>query len=354
MPDTPTTSVALRDPALSTPAERYKYAEALAPAKMLPGELRNSTADVYLRIEYGYAMGLPPITAISSVHVIDGKPSASAGLISGVIRGAGHQLRVWTEDDPKYPGEVRAVATVVRRDDPGHTYRVMWDIDRAIAAELLRIADGKVVGFSSRSGRAGSWDKFRPSMLKARAITEIGRDACEDVLMGVRYTPEELIPRDADVDEAGEVVGTVVTEQAAYGPQTTNAAPEPPTQPPASAGPPSPTAEQVADRLYAAWCDLDVHELEVLWTEVKASGLSGDDTAPHPVTGELVTLSRLFKEVGREIKAGRKPPLADQIAAEVAADSAVINDDPPREPPTVTRGALPADEDLWATEPVTP
>ena len=213
-----------------TPAERYTYAQALAPARMLPGELRGSPADVYLRIEYGHAIGIPPIAAISSVHIIEGKPSASAGLISGVIRGAGHQLRIWTEPDPKYPGEVQAVATIIRKDDPDHTYRVVWDIDRAVNAELLRVDSGKVSGYPSKNGKRGSWDKYRPAMLKARAITEVGRDACEDVLLGVHYTPEEL---GRDVNEAGEVTGTVVEppapsrrdEAGTYGPQTTSAAP---------------------------------------------------------------------------------------------------------------------------------
>lgn len=37
-------------------------------------------------------------------------------------------------------------------------------------------------------------------MLKARAITEVARDACEEALMGMTYTPEEM---GADVDEDG-------------------------------------------------------------------------------------------------------------------------------------------------------
>ena len=40
-------------------------------------------------------------------------------------------------------------------------------------------------------------------MLKSRAITQCARDACEEVLFGLHYTPEEL---GADVDEDGVVV----------------------------------------------------------------------------------------------------------------------------------------------------
>ena len=40
-------------------------------------------------------------------------------------------------------------------------------------------------------------------MLKSRAITQCARDACEEVLFGLHYTPEEL---GANVDEDGVVV----------------------------------------------------------------------------------------------------------------------------------------------------
>src|SRR6185312_3022660 len=42
------------------------------------------------------------------------------------------------------------------------------------------------------------------SMLKSRAITQCARDACEEALFGLHYTPEEL---GAEVDEDGVVVG---------------------------------------------------------------------------------------------------------------------------------------------------
>ena len=40
-------------------------------------------------------------------------------------------------------------------------------------------------------------------MLKSRAITQCARDACEEALFGLHYTPEEL---GAEVDEDGVVV----------------------------------------------------------------------------------------------------------------------------------------------------
>ena len=53
------------------------------------------------------------------------------------------------------------------------------------------------------------WKKYPASMLKSRAITQCARDACEEALFGLHYTPEEL---GAEVDEDGVVVGEAVDD----------------------------------------------------------------------------------------------------------------------------------------------
>jgi hypothetical protein len=83
------------------------------------------------------------------IHVIEGKPSASAGLMSAVVRRAGHRLRI-TGDDRK------AVCEIVRSDDPDCVFQSEWTLDRARTAELL--------------GKA-NWKKQPAAMLKACAIS---------------------------------------------------------------------------------------------------------------------------------------------------------------------------------------
>jgi hypothetical protein len=150
--------------------DRMRYAEALAQASLLPRAYQRQPANVLLALEYGAALGIAPMTAIQGIHVIEGKPSASAGLIGALVRKAGHRLRV-TGDD------THAVAEIVRADDPDFTFRAEWTLDRAKAAGLL----GK-----------GVWKSYPAAMLKARAITEVARDACPEALSGVSYTAEEL------------------------------------------------------------------------------------------------------------------------------------------------------------------
>lgn len=179
----------------SSLTERMNYAKALAVSSLLPGSYRNQPANVLYAIEFGRALGLNPVTAVNGIHVIEGKPTASASLISALVRRAGHRLRISGDDE-------RAVAEIVRSDDPHFTYRSEWTLDRAVRAGLCEIRDGRPYA-RSKSGKPTPWELYPAAMLKARATTEVARDACEEALSGVHYTPEEL---GADVDVDGEIV----------------------------------------------------------------------------------------------------------------------------------------------------
>lgn len=174
-------------PAASLP-EKLTYAKALAESGLLPAQYRQRPANILYALEYGATIGIGTMAAITGVHVIEGKPSASAGLISALVRRAGHKLRQRVERDER--GNPIGVCEIVRADDPDYTYRTEWTLERAAKAKLT----GKDV-----------WLKYPEAMLKARAVTECARDACEEVLFGLHYTPEEL---GAEISEDGTVVIT--------------------------------------------------------------------------------------------------------------------------------------------------
>lgn len=167
-------------PAASLP-EKMQYAKALAESGMLPSQYRKQPANLLYALEYAESLDLHPMAAITGIHVIEGKPSASSALISALVRRAGHKLRVRGNDQ-------EAVAQIVRADDPDFTFEARWTMARAEQAGLARKA---------------VWKNYPAAMLKARAITEVARDACEEALSGMHYTPEEL---GANVDGDGEVV----------------------------------------------------------------------------------------------------------------------------------------------------
>lgn len=150
--------------------EKLAWAREMAESSLVPAQYRKQPANILYAIELGDALGIPRITAMSQVHVIEGKPSASANLISALVRRAGHRLRV-TADDKS------ATATIWRADDKDFAFIATWTTDRAAKAGLMN----KPI-----------WKNYPAAMLKSRAITECARMACEEALSGVCYTPEEL------------------------------------------------------------------------------------------------------------------------------------------------------------------
>ena len=159
-------------------AAQMDYAKAMAASDLLPRPYQGKPANLLWAISYGQTLGVAPLTAVQSIHVINGKPTASADLIAGLVRRAGHKLRVNGDDK-------RAVAQIIRADDPDFTFEVVWTIERAQAAKLTS---------------KDTWKNFPAAMLKARAITEVARAACSEILQGTIYTPEEM---GANVDADG-------------------------------------------------------------------------------------------------------------------------------------------------------
>ena len=175
---------------------KVQYAKALADSGLLPKQYQNWPANVLWAMEYGEMLGLSPMAAITGVHVIEGKPSASAGLISALVRRAGHKLRV-TGDSKK------ATCQIVRADDPDFTFEVTWT--------LKRNSDDNPSAEEAGLLNKSTWKNYPAAMLKSRAITQCARDACEEALFGLHYTPEEL---GAEVDDDGVVLADVVHEPA--------------------------------------------------------------------------------------------------------------------------------------------
>ncbi len=208
-----------------TAADRWLYAESMAASSLIPGAFRGRAADVFWATEYGAMLGLSPVAAMTGIHVMDGKPTASAALMSALVRRAGHRLRVSITGKVS-DGSLTATAELTRADDPDHTFTAVWDLYRAERAGLLTVkrVDGRVVAWSrSQNGKAQNWEKYPEAMAKARAISEVCRDGAEECLFGMHYTAEEL---GAQVDEDGGVVAVTVEQT-----------PTPPQGVPAQAGP---------------------------------------------------------------------------------------------------------------------
>ncbi|MEU4256315.1 hypothetical protein AB0B42_00455 [Streptomyces fradiae] len=277
------TDITRYQPTASLP-DMVRYAEHLANANLLPGQYRKQPANVLFAMEYGRTLGITPIAAITGIHVIEGKPSASAALISGLVRQAGHKLRVRGNDQ-------EAWAQIIRADDPTYEgYQVTWTLERARQAGLA----GKDV-----------WKKYPAAMLKARAITEVARDACEEVLFGLHYTPEEL---GANVSEDGLPVDAPVQQLRRVQP-----------------GEADPWATQPArDFLAEAEAAPDADTVRRIWQDAKQAGM------PAPTLNGIVEVGRMKAAVEDVTdaagEAGWQQEPARQAAAEVV-DGEVVEDE---------------------------
>lgn len=174
--------------------ERQQYIRMLAAAgNLLPAHLRGpgnigDPGKAFLLAETGDMLGIHPMAAVTGVHIIEGKPSLSANLMTGLVRKAGHILRVTVTGKPE-DNSLKATAQLIRSDDKDFTFEVTWTVDDAKRAGLW----GK-----------GNWAKYPRAMMKSRVVSEIVREGASDVLMGGNvYTPEEL---GATVDEQGDPI----------------------------------------------------------------------------------------------------------------------------------------------------
>lgn len=290
--DTPSTAVVQVAP--SSLDARIRYAREIAAAGTLlprgvteglrPSDAHAIAGRVFLIAETGNMLGVHPVAALQGVHVIEGKPTLSPALMGALVRRAGHKFRIGTTGKVS-DGSIVARATVTRSDDP-EPFVAEWDLERAERAGLLTIVrepNGRVkVNARGRSGKPGAWETYTEAMLKARATSEVCREAAEDVLMGVHYTPEEL---GAIVDEEGGVV------------ETLTATPEPEPEKP------EPLPEEVAGLAFraAAACttlaDLERFIREELWSRV--SGYSW--------AGQYGDMAAFAQRVTVETRTGRVP-----------------------------------------------
>lgn len=148
------------------------WAETIQDSDLIPGVYRRKPASMVVAAMLGEGMRLPWIQSLYRIHVIDGKPSASAELIASNVRAAGHKLRVETVMNPP-----AARAVIVRKDDPDFEFVAVWTMERAQRAGLANKTN---------------WQKDPLAMLRSRATTEVARMACPDALYGVIYAPDEL------------------------------------------------------------------------------------------------------------------------------------------------------------------
>ena len=142
-------------------------------------------AQAVAKILRGWELGIPPVAALETVYVIEGKTALAAHMIAALIKKSGrYNYRVKENSDRQC-----VILFMEQGEGVGESAFTLEDANKA---QLL----GKDV-----------WKKYPKAMLYARAMSAGAKLFCPDVFGGAVYTPEEL---DANVNEDGEFIDVSV------------------------------------------------------------------------------------------------------------------------------------------------
>jgi hypothetical protein len=188
-----------------------RLAQEIAGTEFVPKDLRGKPAAVTAAILYGREIGLPPMTALTQTHVIEGKPAASAEAMRALVLAAGHELVIVETTG--------SICTMRARRRGSSTWTdLSWTLDMARAAGLL-------------SAKKENWQKYPRAMLQARCSAELIRLVFPDVVLGM-VALEEL-----DVEPPAETGETTVSRAPAPAARKRAAPRKAAAAPPADPGP---------------------------------------------------------------------------------------------------------------------
>lgn len=147
----------------------YRIGAALANTSMVPKEYQGEADTATAAILYGAELGLKPTQALQQIFVVHGKPAIYARTMVALLKAKGYAFEtVETSDD----------AVTVRGTSPrGEVEESTWSIARAQKA-----------GYTSNK----KYQTDPQAMLYAKAASEVCRKLAPDVLLGIKYTAEDL------------------------------------------------------------------------------------------------------------------------------------------------------------------
>lgn len=147
----------------------HKLATVLCNTQMVPATFRGKPDDGAAAILYGAELGLKPQQALQQVFVVHGQPAIYARTMVALLKAKGYRFETVESTDE---------AVTVRATSPrGEVEEATWTIDRA-----------KKAGYVSNE----KYSTDPQAMLYAKAASEVSRKIAPDVLLGIRYSTEDL------------------------------------------------------------------------------------------------------------------------------------------------------------------
>lgn len=137
-------------------------------------------ARLLIGILKGMEVGLPPITAISNIVVVNNRPSiwgdAALGLVQNSVYYVSHDEKL---DGKEKTDDWKATCTITRKSADGS--------QQFIVSRTFTWAQAKAAGLTSRKG---PWTSYPARMMQMRARAWAIRDGFADVLSGLSIAEE--------------------------------------------------------------------------------------------------------------------------------------------------------------------
>lgn len=164
----PATGPALQPLERTTFALVHDIADSIAGSTNLPQHGR-ARADAIVLMLSGQELGIPPMQALRSLHLVEGRVELSATLMLGLMASKMGCQFTWQEATAQ-----QAVLVLKRPDQQQHTERYTW-------------------AMAERAGltRKKNWQQHPEAMLRARCISAAARAYCPEILSGC-YVEGEL------------------------------------------------------------------------------------------------------------------------------------------------------------------
>ena len=147
----------------------HKLATVLCNTAMVPATFKGKPDDAAAAILYGAEVGLKPQQALQQVFVVHGQPAIYARTMAALLKAKGYKFSTVESTDES--------VTVDGVSPRGERETSTWTIQRA-----------KTAGYTSNK----KYQTDPQAMLYAKAISEVARKLAPDVLLGIKYTAEDL------------------------------------------------------------------------------------------------------------------------------------------------------------------
>lgn len=147
----------------------HKLATVLCNTAMVPATFKGKPDDAAAAILYGAEVGLKPQQALQQVFVVHGQPAIYARTMVALLKAKGYTFTTLESTDES--------VTVEGTSPRGEKETSTWTIQRA-----------KNAGYTSNK----KYQTDPQAMLYAKAASEVARKLAPDVLLGIKYTAEDL------------------------------------------------------------------------------------------------------------------------------------------------------------------